>query len=582
MWTTPPPRRAPPRGGQAARLAPSPGPPAPRVQVTRGPASSATPSVDWMAASLAVLLPLLLLWPLPVAWPDALLADPRGEAVRHVWAWWAALQSGLPLGGHTELLATPDGAWAPVIDPLHLLIAAGPMALLGPGAGLAVVIWTGHAVSGLAGALLARESGLDGAGQRIGAALGASVPGLLGVAVDGITEGLGAGWVGLQLALLLAAARDPRPRRLVVLGIALVAAVHAGPYNAVWCALLDGVVGLLLLRRTRAHVLPGALAVLLSLPFLLTALGQDADQPGGGLRTAALPPPPADPWRGAWRDGADLLDLFVPAPLTGHAPLPATAYLGLAALLLAAVGAWRWRRSGGRPWPWVAGGLAFALLALGPFLVVAGDVVTIAGHRLALPAGLLERVPPLDRITRWYRGGAVAVLLLAPLVGRALPPRLWPVAALVIVFDARLMAPVPMALPVRPMPNETPLAELVGPLAELPDVHPLGDARHAADDNLALQMVHGQPLGRARDDVAAGAREHPGLASLRRAWRLPAGGDGAALARSGAAGLRSAGFGHLVVYPERLPGVGRANLEAALGPAVADGQGLLVFALSAE
>ena len=544
-----------------------------------GPDRAVT-GIDRVAVGLAVLLPLLLLWPLPVAGPDALLADPGGEAVRHVWAWWAALHEAAPFGGHTGLLAAPDGAWAPVIDPLHLLVAAVPMRTLGPGAGLAAVLWLGLGVSGLAGVLLARESGLGPPGQRIGAALGASVPGLLGVAVDGITEGLGAGWVGLQLGLLLALARDPRPRRGLALGVALVAAVHAGPYNAVWCALIDVAVGLALLRRTRAHLLPGALAVLACVPFLSSALGQDPDQPGGGLRTAPQPPPDTTAWRGAWRDGADLLDLFVPAPLTGHAPMASTAYLGAAALLLAGLGAWRWRRSGGRPGPWIGGAVAFAALSLGPFLVIEGDVFTLAGHRLGLPAGGLERVPPLDRITRWYRAGGVAVLLLVPLVGRAVPPRAWPLAALAILLDARLLSPIPLALPVRLLPTTTPLSGTAGPLAELPDVHPLGDPRQPADENLALQMVHGRPLGRARDDVAAGARERPGLASLRRAWRLPPGGEGAALARSGAAGLRAAGFVQLALYPARLPGVGRGNLEAALGPPVVDRPDLLVFALS--
>ncbi|MEC8423608.1 MAG: hypothetical protein VX000_07510, partial [Myxococcota bacterium] len=265
--------------------------------------------MDPWAVVLAATLPLVLLWPLPVAWPDALLSDPSGEAARHVWAWWAALEEGQAFGGRTRLLASPDGAWAPVIDPLHLLLAAGPMWLAGPGAGLAVVLWSGLAVAGFAGALLVRETGLDGPGQRVGAALGAAVPGLLGIAVDGITEGLGAGWVGLQLALLLGVARDARPRRIAWLSASLVAAVHAGPYNGVWCGLIDGLVGLFLLRRTRAHVLPGVVALLASAPFLGVVLAQDADQPGGALRTLPVPPPLADPWRGAWRDGADLLDL---------------------------------------------------------------------------------------------------------------------------------------------------------------------------------------------------------------------------------------------------------------------------------
>lgn len=545
-----------------------------------GGAVRGIPAVDPAAAGLVLGLPLIAAWPLPIAWQEGLLAAPSGEAVRHVWAWWAALEAGQPFGGMSTLLGAPDGAWAPVIDPLHLLLAAAPMGVLGPAAGHAFVLWVGLMVSGLAGLLLARESGLDGPGQRVGAALGASVPGLLGVVVDGMTEGLGAGWVGLQLALLLALVRDPRFVRVPPLALALVAAVHAGPYNAVWCALLDAVVGLAALRRTRLPLLAGGAAGVASLPFLVSALGQDPDQPGGALRTAPLPPPPVDAWRGAWRDGADLLDLFVPAPLTGHALTASTAYLGVVAVTLAAVGAWRWQRSGGRPAPWVAGSLALAVLALGPFLVVAGEVPTLGGHRLGLPAGLLERVSPLDRITRWYRAGAVAVLLLSPLVGRAVPRRAWPVAVLLIVLDARLGAPVPCSLPVRSLPTVTPLAALEGPFAELPDVQPLGDPARPADQNLALQMVHGQPLGRARDDAAAGVRERPGLALLRRAWRQPAGRAAADMARQGARSLAGEGFRHLVIYPSRLPGVGRANLVAALGAPVAEDAALLVFAIT--
>ena len=509
-----------------------------------------------------------------------MLTSPSGEGVRHLWAWWAALEAGQPYGGQSALLAAPDGAWAPVIDPLHMMIAAVPMGLFGPAVGYALVLWVGLAVSGLAGVLLARESGLDGPGQRIGAALGASVPGLLGILVDGITEGLGAGWVGLQLALLLALGRDPRPIRTLPLVLALTAAVHAGPYNAVWCFLLDVVVGVGLLRRTRLPLLAGGCSVLLSVPFLVSALGQDADQPGGGLRTSALPPLPADPWRGAWRDGADLLDLVVPAPITDHALTATTAYLGLAALLFAVLGAWRWHRDGGRPGPWLAGAMAFSLLALGPFLVVAGDVVEAGGHRLALPAALLEQVPPLDRITRWYRAGAVAVLLLVPLVGRALPRRAWPVAAFVLVLDARLGAPVPLALPTRTLSSETVLTQFEGPFAELPDVQPLGNPAFSADENLALQMMHGQALGRARDDVAAGAREHPGLASIRRAWRQPPGPAAESLVRQGAAALSASGFRNLVVYPARMPGLGRASLVAVLGPPAAEDTEVLVFRLS--
>ena len=109
-------------------------------------------------------------------------------------------------------------------------------------------------------------------------------------------------------------------------------------------------------------------------------------------------------------EGADALDLLVPGALTGVADWATTAYLGPVLVVAATAGLWRERRL----WPWAVGAAAFASLALGPFLVVGGEVLGSV-----TPGRLLEALPGLDRLSRWYRAGAVAVLLLAPVAARS-------------------------------------------------------------------------------------------------------------------------------------------------------------------
>jgi hypothetical protein len=533
-----------------------------------------------IALALCLLGPLVLLWPLPVVWPEALLTAPSGEGVRHVWGWFAAMHAGQPFGGETALIGFPAGVDSPLIDPVHALPYALGAALGGPGLGIGLVLWIGVAVSGLAGLMLTREAGVAGWGQVVGAAVGVACPTVMAVAVDGITEGLGAGWVGLQLALLLSLRRDARWPRVLLLALVLVVAVHSGPYNAVWCAILDGVVGIALLAHTRRHLVGGALALLASAPFAVLSLSQTADQPGAAALAQPQPPPNTAVWRGAWREGADLLDLFLPATLTGHAPLATTAYLGLSVLVLAGVGVWRWRQEGGRPWPWVVGAVAFAALALGPWLSFGGELVEVGGYRLVMPAGWLERLPPLDRLSRWYRAGAVAALLLAPLVARAVRGPGALVAAVVVLLDLRLLAPIPAVLPVTTLPQDSALVGLSGPLVELPPLHPLDHPELIADENLLLQLFHGQATGRPRDDVAAGRSQSPGSRQLRRAWNQPPGRDAVAMARSGAKLLGEEGFQLVVVYPARLPGAGRATFEAAFGAPVAEDGTVIAWGLA--
>ena len=62
--------------------------------------------------------------------PTALLTDRGGEAVRHLWSWWAAAREGAPLRLHSDLLNAPHGVEVHVVDPLH-----GALYLLGAAVG---------------------------------------------------------------------------------------------------------------------------------------------------------------------------------------------------------------------------------------------------------------------------------------------------------------------------------------------------------------------------------------------------------------------------------------------------------------
>jgi hypothetical protein len=525
----------------------------------------------------------LWLWPLPVVWPTALAVAPEGEGVAHLWSWWALDEAGALIGAHVERIAVPDGLWVHGIDPLHGVLF-GLARPLGPGAGFALVQVVGLLLAGLAGWALAREAGADRGGRLLAAVLGSAAPTVVGAAADGITEGLGVGWVGLQLAALLALLRSPRAGLALAWALCLGAAAWSGPYNAVFSAMVAVPVLGLQLRRAPDRlrwVLPAGLTGLaLAAPVLRAAVSLEAGRPGAAGRAPPERPATVVDWRGAWREGADLLDLLLPDWLTGGvAAAPTTAYLGLGLLGLAALAGARRERTAA--WPWLLGGGAAATVALGPWLVVAGEPVVLLGRELRPPVAGLELLPLLGRLSRWYRAGAVATLLLVP--AAALAVRGWPrwrvgLVALLVVLDLRLGSPVPWPLPVVPVPQDTVLEGVSGPFLELPRVHPLRQAGQLADENLLLQVVHGEATSATRNNRSTSLSESPELRQLERVVRRqPV--DGVEVLRQVAPELRALGYRALVLYPDRLPAGAPGVVEAALGPPVARDSRVVVFLL---
>jgi len=455
-----------------------------------------------LLTGLVVLLaPLALAWPLPADFARQPLTYPRMEGAVHIWGLWTAWMARAPLVVATELVSFPQGQRFVLADPAHMPIFGLGHALGGPAAGYNLVLYCGLAVAGLGGALLARQVG---GAAWLGALVAAACPALLACPADGATEAFGVGWVAVQLALLLAYARSGRRLHGLGAALALALACYSGPYNGVWAAMIDlsVAVALLLRRRERGLALRltgvGGLAAVLVMPLAWALLTQRLASMSGSAARAGLPEIRAMPhwFRGAAEHGADLADPWLPVQLTGGGAYPTshTAYLGLAALLLACVALWRRREL----WPWLAGALAFSLLSLGPWLYWRGHPLQLGEGHVLGPAGLLTLALPsfFGRITCWYRAGAVASLLLAPLVSVLGRGRWGPLAALLVLADLLLCAPLAWPLHSSALPDAQPLLGTSGAILERPSLvlrpPPVDGAWR--DHNAIAQTLHGRPI----------------------------------------------------------------------------------------
>jgi hypothetical protein len=541
----------------------------------------------WAGAAATILLaPLVLCWPLPRVFFRELCAWRLQEAAVHAWGLWAALRERSPLRVETCLANWPEGVRFALVDPINLPAwALG--SLFGPAAGFNTVLYAGVVVCGLGGALLARRAG---GAPWLGALAAMACPTLIGGSFEGQTESYAVGWVAVQLALLLGfVERGGWWRGLLAAG-ALAAAGHAGPYNGVWAALADlAVLGALLARRRWPELGRGLLvtggAALSCLPLAHALLtGRSAAMSGN---RSGLPAPidVTGAWRGLLHHGADLLDPWVPMQLTGgRPPMAYTAYLGMAAFVLGVLAVRRDRRR----WPWLAGALAFSALSLGPWLYLRGRALHVGEATVMGPAGwgmtLVPRV--LGRLTRWDRAGAVATLLLAPLVstwGRGARGRAFgALAAALLVGDLLLCAPLAWPLRHAPPPDPTPLATLegVGAVLELPRVtpNPARGTRAWRDQAALAQILHGRPSASASTlfaTVEGSAAVRAGSLALRTT---------ASLGPRQRQDLLGEGFTHLLVHlpfyvdPERIV----TELSACFGPPAAQAGDVAVFDLAVD
>jgi hypothetical protein len=529
------------------------------------------------APLIAVLLlgPLLLSWPLPLVFGTELLSHPEREAVSHVWGLWAAARELSPLVLDSSLLNHPDGLRVVVIDPVHVPVYA-LAGWISPAAGFNTVLLFG----GVAGAVAARE--VEGR-PWLGALAAMACPAMLAATAEGTTEDLGAGWVLLQLALLLRFTRTARARDGLLAGLALAAAVHAGPYNGAWAALIDASVGAWWLWRDRTRalraLLVGAGALLVSLPWAWAVLVLRPDHlPGGGQHLHSQGPLPeireaAEAFRGGLWHGADLLDPWLPGPLTGgEGEVSHTAYVGLVALLVAGIMVARDRSR----WPWLVGSLVFSVVSLGPWLYLAGEALRLGDSGLLAPVGVaMKALPGLSRLTRWYRAGAVAALLLAPLVSRV-PGRWALLVAPLVLLDTLALAPLKWPLHHQGLPRVQALMELEGEgaLLEIPPflngAPPPGAWR---DHNMLAQVEHGHPLAGSMLGL------HPSGDASRSIFRARALSMGQPFTERDLEKIRAGGYRWLALHRTLRPAGDEDDISACLGEPIRDSPEVVVWSL---
>lgn len=413
---------------------------------------------------------LFLVWPLPLSFSTRLLGHPEVDVWNHVWGFWWVGQTLLERGVfpvQTDLLVYPQGGRLYFIDPLNAILSAPLQPWLGLAAAYNLVLCFELWLAGMGGHAVARAAGASERSAYLAGCLLLFSPFLRCETHNGITEVLNLGWLALALAAMLRAFQRAQ------LGWSLLAGALSGlAFVACWYyGLAIGMAGAGLLLWALLFERPngwgwgrallrlgaaGGAAALVAAPFLRAFLwtlqGQDAiiqrmpDTTGFLLR----------------HNATDLLSFFMPGDYFkpdhwqeyGERFLHTT-YLGWTALLLAG-GAFGKKRS---PLALRLGmmGLAFAVLALGPYLFVGGDFLVVQRHRFALPFATLFHGLGLMSITHPARLvastllclGALAALgwdRLEPRLGR-LGPLLWVGVLGTLMLELLLLGPGPWPLP---------------------------------------------------------------------------------------------------------------------------------------
>ena len=342
--------------------------------------------------------------------------------LRGTWPWW------------TDRLFAPDGIslYFHTLALTNGLIAL-PVQLLGPlTVAYNVVVVLSFVASGLALYGLARHCGADPGPAFVAGCLYTFSPFHFAQGIAHLNM-LALQWLPLYVWALLAACRDARLGSGILAGLVLFGVVLTDYYFALFCGLATGLIALWQ-RTWRVPALALGTGVALSLPLGIPMLRLVAHTALAGTHD------PAD-------FSVDLLGWLVPGEVSlwasttapiwrrfGVYPEESGAYLGLIPVVIVALGL---RARVRAIVPWVIGAAIFAVLALGPWLHVAG----LRGF-VPLPYFVLTTVMPLfalagvpDRFMAiTYLGLAVAVgLALTALVPARPAARRAVVLALVFV-----------------------------------------------------------------------------------------------------------------------------------------------------
>ena len=594
-----------------------------------------TPSVlppgRWRGEALAVgaclALALLLTWPLALHLHDRIIGHPLCTNRIHVWVLWAVKQQ-LWSGqwpGHSELIFYPYGADLVRLygsDLLYPLLLAPLTHLLSPATVFNLKIIFSLTVASYGAYRLLRHLGAAPLPAWCGGALYVGTPYFLLETLNGVSELVAVEWVPFALLYLLRTQQPAgRPRDVALAVLFATLASYASGYNALFLLLFGALlVAWRLLRgqgprRRRLRWRPLlAVALLAGLALAPYALLHRA-----GGTTTSLSVELADMLDPAHRPMADssasLASFFRPGrnqiPLLRVAEggrqekinTTHTSYLGYGVLALALVGLLRGRRPG----LWAAAAATFAVIALGPHLVLSGDPLVVGGTRVPLPALLLYKLLPGFDVTirHTYRYVAMVHLALAVLSGLGL---CWLVrrvgggprgaalalgAAALCLLEVLALGPAPYPIPQTSRHVPAPYAAMAADPARFAIIElPHEDDLDYLAPYLYYQTVHGKPM----IDGAMHSRLTPRELSLinavplARAWiqqedmlaPLPAAQQARSLAL-----LRQANYRHVLVHDAhfKTPAAARAanaRMVRLLGPPTQHGDGVRVYDLRAR
>ena len=408
------------------------------------------------------------------------------------------------------------------------------------------------ALAGWFGMLLTERVGGSRAAAWIGGLFFAFNPFVLGVVQNGQVSYSNHAWIALYALLLIGWMEKGGWPRLLGLGLTAAWVVLNSPYFGVFCWLFTPLVpAWWLLRRPdrwRTTLVRTALVFAVCVaaqlgPYLYFSMLNGVPEPELLLPAPACPAEELLAHGGVVQPGflggtgmgsAGLFAIFLPLGAKPENMLMHLDYLGASTFLVLLAAAVLRRR--GAPLgsqreetmaallPWVVGAVGFAVLALGPYLVLTEEVITGPGGRwIPMPFLLLWRFMPFfERVCTPYRFLVMTSLCLAPVLGLLLGPvlarlverrRVLVVAGigLVMMLDYTLVSQVPWPLPWRRVEMPRVFEDLAAdpePFAilELPYQEPKGMQFWYDDhiqptppfwnERLAFhQTVHGKRLG---------------------------------------------------------------------------------------
>lgn len=439
------------------------------------------------------------------------IGHPNNDVWNHVWGYGFVAQS-LAQGEwpmHTDLLNWPHGGTLWFIDLVGALItlpinwASGPVAAYNAsmliqwvlaGAGMYALAWrvTGSAAGAWAAGIAYQ-----------------TMPHLMGQAYNGISETLMAGFLPLALLGLREMFHGPSRKTAIWAGVAVGATALANWYYGLFAGIaLVGLLTRALWRnggRINRSMLPigiifGATLTLIVAPAFV------AFRESMAATDAVVTRDPQFVWATlVLHNMTDVVSFFRPGK--HYSPdlkemfgedLLVIVYLGHALLWPALLGLRSDLRSRMKSWVWL--GLGFFILALGPFLFIAGDYVAAFGGWIPLPfLALFEWTPMFSRISHAYRFTVGVSLALCMLLAWSIRSfrngrvPVWVIATVLVAFrigESTLASPAPFPLPASNASIPAAVSQLEG--GAVLDL-PVGRPVLARSQYSLAQLSHGQP-----------------------------------------------------------------------------------------